>query len=306
MDRIPEERVYTDLKFASQVPEHVYHIDLRNRRLSTIPEELYKFPNLRSINLSGNTIEKVEIRPSSFQNVELLDLSNNRINEFAIGNNSLTFLKTLNLDNNKLVYFPQLGNFKFVVEELSIRYNFIAHIPLGELFPSTVKVLSLDNNPIKNHEVIFSEGTQIEELYLYQTGLKKLPEKLRLERLFKLNIGNNPLEFQSFESSNYPKLVHLDISNMDLSNTLPLTELRELKKLHYLNIESCKLHELSEIIGEMKSLKEINLMDNNLSELPNAFYDLKLKQINLKRNPLNSATKTQLKKSFKKSKLELD
>ena len=306
MERTIEQRVYTHINSALQTPDIVYHIDLRNQKLTTFPDALYKFPNLRSIILSGNAIDKVDIKSNTFQNVVTLDLSDNRIHEFLIGQNSLTYLKKLNLDNNQLVYFPQLGNYYFVVEDLSLRYNYIAHIPMGELFPATVKFLYLDNNPIKNHEVIFREGTQLEELYLYQTGLRNLPQDLSLERLAKLNLGNNPLEFKSFKAKNYPKLVHLDIGYVDLTNINPFEELNELKKLRYLSLESCNLTSLSAQIGGLKSLKEISLLGNELNQLPVEFYELKLKLINLQRNPLNSETVSELIKTFKKSTLNLE
>lgn len=305
MERTMEQRVYTNLNFAAQEPENVYHIDLRNRKLTTFPESLYKFPNLRSIILKGNAIAKVDIKPNSFQNLVMLDLSNNRIKEFLIGRNSCTFLKKLNLDDNQLVYFPQLGNFNFVVEDLSLRYNYIAHIPMGEVFPSTVKFLYLDNNPIKNHEVIFREGTQLEELYLYQTGLKKLPEHLSLERLTKLNLGNNPVDFNTFKAKNYPKLVHLDLSYVDLEEIDPFKEIKLLQKLRYLSLEACNLSVLSCNVGDMKSIREMSLLGNELISLPDEFYELKLKLINLQRNPIDEKTRSLLKKRFKKSNLSL-
>jgi len=113
LDETIENRVYTSLSFALREPESVYNIDLRNRKLTEFPEQLYKFPNLRSIILSDNNIQKVDIMPNKFQNVVMLDIANNRIKEFSIGLNSLTFLKRLNLDNNQLILFPQLGNFHF-------------------------------------------------------------------------------------------------------------------------------------------------------------------------------------------------
>ncbi|MFQ3326206.1 MAG: Leucine-rich repeat (LRR) protein, partial [Salibacteraceae bacterium] len=206
-------------------PELVYHIDLRNQRLTTFPEQLYKFPNLRSIILSDNNLQKIEIKPNTFQNVVMLDLANNKINEFSIGKNSLTFIKKLNLDNNQLILFPQLGNFNFIVEELYLRYNFIAHIPEGELFPSTLKFLYLDKNPIKNHIVIFREGKQLETLTLYHTGFKSFREKGSLNKLTKLHLSDNPLDWNSFNPIHFPKLAHVDLSYINLELEDPFIKL---------------------------------------------------------------------------------
>jgi len=287
-------------------PELVYHIDLRNQRLTKFPEQLYKFPNLRSIILSDNNLQKVEIKPNAFQNVVLLDLANNRINEFSIGKSSLTFIKKLNLDNNQLILFPQLGNFNFIVEELYLRYNFIAHIPEGELFPSTLKFLYLDNNPLKNHTVIFREGKQLETLTLYHTGFKSFPEKESLNKLTKLYLSDNPLDWSSFNPVHFPKLTHIDLSYIDLQSKDPFTQLNVLKKLRSISLEGSGITTIQPTIRKLKKLREITLSGNEINVLPDEFYGLKLKLINVQRNPLSSNTKNRLRETFKKSILHID
>ncbi len=301
LDQTLEFRIYTNLHFAMRQPELVYHIDLRNQRLTKFPEQLYKFPNLRSIILSDNNLQKVEIKPNAFQNVVMLDLANNRINEFSIGKNSLTFIKKLNLDNNQLILFPQLGNFYFVMEELYLRYNFIAHIPEGELFPSTLKFLYLDNNPIQNHAVIFKEGKQLETLTIYHTGLKAFPEKGSLNKLTQFHLSDNPLDWSSFNPMHFPKLTHLDLSYIDLKTENPFIKLIELKNLRSISLEGCALQTVHTAIGNLKKLREITLFGNEINVLPDEFYSLKLKLINVQRNPLSSDTKKRLRESFKKS-----
>lgn len=306
MDRTIENRVYTDLRVALQVPDIVMHVDLSNRRLTEWPNELYNFPNLRSIKLKNNQLTKVEIKTNTFHNVVSLDLSNNQISEFTIEKNSLSFLKELNLDNNKLLFFPQLGNYNFIVEDLSLRYNQIAYIPEGELYPSTLKFLYLDKNPIKNPEVIFKEGNKLEELYLCETGLKQIPANTRLNNLQKLNLGNNPFDFSSFKAENFPNVLHLDLSYINLENESPFEELKSIKNLKYLSLEACSIKEIRSVIASMKKLREISLLGNEISQFPNEFYDLKLKLINLQRNPLNNETKQRLQSEFKKSTVHLD
>jgi|GEM_PF-1839511 len=306
LDETIENRVYTSLSFALREPESVYNIDLRNRKLTEFPEQLYKFPNLRSIILSDNNIQKVDIMPNKFQNVVMLDIANNRIKEFSIGRNSLTFLKRLNLDNNQLILFPQLGNFHFVVEELYLRYNFIAKIPEGEVFPSTLKFLYIDNNPIQNHAAIFREGKQLETLTLYHTGFVSFPENERLNKLIKLSVSDNELDWASFNPALYPILVDLNLSSISLQSDDPFIKLSELKKLRHLNLEGCSLLNISPTIGNLKKLKEINLNGNEISKLPNEFYSLKLKLIHIKNNPLSAATKDQLNRTFKRSILKIE
>ena len=306
LDQTLEFRVYTNLHFAMREPELVYHIDLRNQRLTTFPEQLYKFPNLRSIILSDNNLQKIEIKPNTFQNVVMLDLANNKINKFSIGKNSLTFIKKLNLDNNQLILFPQLGNFNFIVEELYLRYNFIAHIPEGELFPSTLKFLYLDKNPIKNHNVIFREGKQLETLTLYHTGFKSFPEKGRLNKLTKLYLSDNPLDWSSFNPAHFPKLMHLDLSYIDLQSKDPFTQLNLLKNLRSISLEGASIKMIQPTIGNLKKLREITLLGNEINVLPDEFYGLKLKLINIQRNPLSSDTERRLRETFKKSNLSID
>lgn len=306
LDQTIEYRVYTNLAFAMRDPELVYNIDLRNQKLTKFPDQLYKFPNLRSIILSENNIQKVEIKPNTFQNVVKLDISNNRIKEFTIGRNSLSFIKHLNLDNNQLIIFPQLGNFNFIIEELYLRYNFIAHIPEGELFPSTVKSLYLDNNPIKNHNVIYREGKQLETLSIFNTGFVSFPKNQNLNKLTRLYVQSNPLNWNSFEPTLFPKLAHLDLSFIDLNSSNPFQKLSEFKNLRFLRLESCSIQSIEPTIGYLTRIREISLQGNELSNFPDEFYNLKLKFINVQANPLSTETISRLKKTFKKSILKIE
>lgn len=91
------EKVYTSLKEALKNPEQVLHLDLSDQSLTKISKKIQKFTNLKTLDLSGNQIQKLP--------------------DF----NNLRKLEKLNLSGNPLTYEPvflkMAGDEKNVVAE---------------------------------------------------------------------------------------------------------------------------------------------------------------------------------------------
>ncbi len=119
-------------------PDTVLAIDASHLKWESIPEELYKFKNLRYLNLSRNklTVFPTEIR--EFKNLRWLSVERNKIND-GFGNVlTLTNLKYLDIGKNEIPAIPStIGNLKdlevFIlwsnpIEELPMELMQCAHL----------------------------------------------------------------------------------------------------------------------------------------------------------------------------------
>ena len=91
---------------------HLTHIDLRNNRLSTLPDQLCDLPSLKELRLDYNFLSALPARLNLLQKLEYLSASQNSLksipgNLFELRDN----LKHLVLNDNKIGVVPgRLGN----------------------------------------------------------------------------------------------------------------------------------------------------------------------------------------------------
>ena len=71
-----EGRVYKSLKEVSD-PTEVYSLQLRGKRLKTVPSVVYKMVNLRELDLRGNRIMQLSDSIAQLTHLQRLDLSRN-------------------------------------------------------------------------------------------------------------------------------------------------------------------------------------------------------------------------------------
>lgn len=200
---------------------------------------------------------------------------------------SKTLLTEEDFSSRELSVFPTEVLKNSHVEHLFIDYNDIQMLPseIGDCLQS-LKCLSAIGNSLNLLPETFGKLSLIEEVYLNENGLIKLPDSLcKLKHLVKLNLTGNQLKTLP---EDFGELSTLETFRCDenvlcrLPKTFGLLEnLKELE-LGYNNIES-----LSEGFGMLKSLEILNLSCNKLKSLPESFGNLpNLKTLDLSENKL--------------------
>lgn len=141
--------VFTDLSIALRSPEKVFKLDLhkkalasKSKKIKRFPEEIFTFPNLQYLDLSGNLIDSIPPL-DKLKNLQHLDLSRNKIEEIPVSIGQLKNLKYLNINQNELTVLPpQLGELENL-QHLDLWSNNIYHFPSELQNLKNLKILDL-------------------------------------------------------------------------------------------------------------------------------------------------------------------
>lgn len=114
-----EEKWINSLEDAKKVsPDSVFYLRLRDKNLKTIPNQVYRFKNIRKLDLSVNNIHRIPRRINLLVNLEELNLAYNPIKYFPIELCDLNNLVSVNLLFSKVEFLPEciykLTNLKYL------------------------------------------------------------------------------------------------------------------------------------------------------------------------------------------------
>jgi Leucine-rich repeat (LRR) protein len=235
--------------------------------------------NLKSINLSNNSIHIRNLARDTVQNVQQLILSFNHLEAVPKEIGFFPELKELQLAENKIVsenIDPAIGSLKKLemlsfyknnltevpayffnspyLIEFDIYYNKVEKIPETLTHATQLERLFLANNRIYQLPENLGNLTHLKELYLHHNRISYLPESLRkLTKLTDFHVQNNYLT--SFPSCvlSFKNLQDLDISSNEI-HSIP-SEITSLTDLKYLWIREITFEAGSK--EEAESIKQI-------------------------------------------------
>ncbi|UTW61313.1 leucine-rich repeat domain-containing protein [bacterium SCSIO 12741] len=133
---------------------------------------------------------------------------------------------------------------------------------------------------------------------LYDTGLRSLYVSQKQNHLLKLVISDNPVQFDDWDPAMFPSLDYLDVSYNYYLDWLFWEKLSALTSLRFFVAEGAAITEIPSSIAELPHLIEISLLGNRIHELPDEFYLLRLRLVNLEFNPLERTHQVRLEEVF--------
>lgn len=238
-------------------------------RFNTIPETIGRMKNLKSLSLFSVPLTRIPNSLSQLNKLSQLELNT--------GLAKINFEQMINvLRENK-----KLTDLKLATQELKLSDS-IAKI-------SNLKKLNLEGNGLTRVSEKLFELNNLTELNLGINNLKNLPKGIgKLKKLKVLKINSNWTN--KFDSTNLMEEIHL------------------LKSLQVLHLWSCQsVKHIPELISNCKKLKEIDLDNNLLQDLPDSIYEMKwLKKLRLTTNNLKQKTKEKLVEELSETKILVD
>lgn len=103
--------VHTDLLTAAQSPDSVIQLVLKKEKLTSFPDEIWRFKNLEFLDLSKNKLDSIPSRIKELSKLKVLKLSRNNISSIPPELYELKDLEVLVLSDNEMAYIaPEIVN----------------------------------------------------------------------------------------------------------------------------------------------------------------------------------------------------
>lgn len=223
----------------------VKKLALAQNLLTSIPEVVYRFPNLEELFLGDNDLETVNLDMARLPKLRHLDLSRNilRDNGIAISKN-----KSLEL--------------------LNLQMNLITDVPRAARNCKKLETLWLGNNRLSGlTNASFRKLRQVKDLNFYKAEVAVLPKGIRKMRgLEVLDLYYNKLEALPKSITRLKRLTHFAVSYNQLT-ALP-KRMDKLRSVHTIYAHHNHLSKLPERITRMKKLRIVDLGYNWLTTFP--------------------------------------
>jgi Leucine-rich repeat (LRR) protein len=102
---------FTSIDSAMKYPDKVVKLILRKKKLTSVPKEIFSFPNLQYLDMSKNRLKELPAEIGNMPKLQKLVLSRNNIEYLPGEIGNLKNLRDLNISQNDLVALPpQIGN----------------------------------------------------------------------------------------------------------------------------------------------------------------------------------------------------
>lgn len=174
--------------------EFLNFLQVSNTKLLSLPEELGKLVNLKTLDLHRNSIVELPASIGLLKELKNLDVSGNELQILPATLGELTSLQTLNVNCNKLTALPSFTHLKNL-SRLDVSHNQLTELPAGiyelehlaEIHASnnqitsiganvsnlkSLKLLSLNMNKIELIPVELSECHKLKDLHLQDNLIK--------------------------------------------------------------------------------------------------------------------------------------
>lgn len=224
-------RTYSGLSYA------YIELDLKEKELDEIGEELNNYTHLRDINISMNKFPHV----NPVQNMTYLvrlDASKNEIRDMEVFTiaEKLQFLQILNLKENKIKELPNLQTNSLT--ELNLETNLVETCGNYTGLPSLTK-LNLNQNRLKSCEGLVNMP-EVKVIYLNENNIKSMKGLDNLPKLRKLRLKINKIENLLNDPEAIPDLPSLEKLNISENKIKEVKQFSALKfpKLKKINVDA--------------------------------------------------------------------
>lgn len=230
-------------------------LSLREHKLDEVPSGVFQLSNLRTLDLSNNSLTALDPRLAQLSNLKSLNCDNNRLQAGSLAPvSSLTALQTLSAGGNRLGKHVKMENpsrpqpeampsLPETLKQLKLDKNHFSSLPPQICNPSLVKLekLDLSFNLLATIPSEIGCLAALVDLNLDSNSIVSLPEEVgKLKKLKALSLRNNQIRVDStvFSEKNpqpIPSTLFTDTPLIDLNldgNKMTNTQLNEFDGFH--------------------------------------------------------------------------
>ena len=170
LDTVP---TYTLERALKQDPLKVYKLNIKKRKLTELPEEIFKFKNLQVLDVSKNKLKTFPTKIGEFSYLQELNISTNKIEIITSELGKLVHLKKLIASSNRIVSIPKEIKYLKKLKFLDLWGNDIGALPyeirelentLEEIDMRVILMSNAEHKKIKsllpNTKIRFSKSCQ--------------------------------------------------------------------------------------------------------------------------------------------------
>lgn len=169
-----------------QINPYISKLDLSNKGLEKVPDEILGFKNLKKLNLSNNKIRQLPQNIKKLKRLESIDLSNNQLTSIFSNICKLPKLKTLILNNNQIKKIPSQINLLTDLKVLSIANNKLTILPEEISCLKNLELLNISGNDFKYFPDSILSLEKLKQIWINNNNFKHFPAKQLINELSNL------------------------------------------------------------------------------------------------------------------------
>lgn len=167
------------LSEALKNPDSVYKLNLRRKRIDSIPPEIGKLKNLEVLIISGSTVKFLPKEIENCKKLKSIIANSSRLEELPSSLENLRNLRTLKVGNCNLKSIPkEIGNIKSLWE-LSIGHNKITTLPNELAKLENLTWLDISNNQIKEFPSCIIQMENLKRFWMFGNDINKIPFEIK-------------------------------------------------------------------------------------------------------------------------------
>lgn len=125
-------------------PLKVTQLDCSAQKWDSLPAEIFRFTELKYLNLSKNKLKSLSAEIGHFEKLEKIDLGRNKFETFPLVLCELTQLKVLHLDRNAITLLPEQIAALYKLEILDLYANGIEQFGEGIFLLPHLRELNIE------------------------------------------------------------------------------------------------------------------------------------------------------------------
>lgn len=212
-----------------------------NASLTVFPEEIFLFPNLEEVDVSGNFLTVLSTRLSELKDLKELHVNKNRLTSLSTEITSCSKLEVIQIQHNPL---------EKISKEIGKMYN-LREITIGEIAGNCVI-------PIEIWSL-----SDLTKLRITDAFLTEIPAAVSgLKHLKELCLANNLITQVPEGLYSLKSIIYLNFGNNKINSLSPA--IKALENLEYLGVYYNPIASLPEEVGSLKKLTYLSCWESNL------------------------------------------